>query len=55
MGLLIPRHGVSLGCGCRPGLQIWRVAANILNISCGQLTGGGPPAWRFGGANNSIP
>jgi hypothetical protein len=27
-------------------LQVWRVAANILNKqSRGQTTGGGPPAW----------
>jgi hypothetical protein len=30
------------------GLQIWRVAANILNISRGQPTMGGPPAWGLG-------
>jgi hypothetical protein len=31
------------------GLQIWRVAANVLNMSSGQPTGGGPLAWGFGG------
>jgi hypothetical protein len=31
------------------GLQRWRVAANILNSSRGQPTGGGPPAWVLGG------
>jgi hypothetical protein len=30
------------------GLQIWRVAANILNNSRGQSTRGGPPAWGLG-------
>jgi len=27
---------------------IWRVAANILNNSSGELTGGCPPAWWLG-------
>ena len=30
-GSLSPRHGASSGCGWRNGLQICRVAANILN------------------------
>jgi hypothetical protein len=30
-GSLSPQHGVSSGCGWRNGLQLWRVAANILN------------------------
>jgi hypothetical protein len=29
-GSLSPQHGASLGCGWRNGLQLWRVAANIL-------------------------
>jgi hypothetical protein len=29
-GSLSPQHGVSLGCGWRKGLQLWRVSANIL-------------------------
>jgi hypothetical protein len=29
-------------------LQIWRVAANILNKRRGQPTRGGPPAWGLG-------
>jgi hypothetical protein len=38
------------------GLQIWRVAANILNKRRGQPTLGGPPAWGVGrGANNPSP
>jgi hypothetical protein len=28
---LPPRHGASSGCGWRNGLQLWRLAANILN------------------------
>jgi hypothetical protein len=31
MGSLSPQHGASSGCGWRNGLQLWRVAANILN------------------------
>jgi hypothetical protein len=38
----IPRSQVA---GGGDGLQIWRVAANILNSSHGQPTRGGPPAW----------
>jgi hypothetical protein len=30
-GTLSPQHGASSGCGLRNGLQLWRVAANILN------------------------
>jgi len=30
------------------GLQIWRIAANILKSSCGRLIRGGPAAWGFG-------
>jgi hypothetical protein len=29
---LYPQHVASSGCGWRNGLQIWRLAANILNI-----------------------
>jgi hypothetical protein len=32
---LSPRHGASLGCGWREGLQICRVAANLLNKQSG--------------------
>jgi hypothetical protein len=28
---LSPQHGASSGCGWRNGLQLWRLAANILN------------------------
>jgi hypothetical protein len=38
------------------GLQIWRVAANILNKRPRQPTRGGPPDWGVGrGANNKSP
>jgi hypothetical protein len=30
-GSLSPQHGASSGCGWRNGLQLWRLAANILN------------------------
>jgi hypothetical protein len=30
VGSLSPQHGVSSGCGWRNGLQLWKVAANIL-------------------------
>jgi hypothetical protein len=35
------------------GLQIWRVAANILNKQW--PTVGGPPAWGLGGGANNPP
>jgi hypothetical protein len=43
-----PRHGASSGCGWRNGLQIWRVAANILNKQSRTADKGGPPAWGLG-------
>jgi hypothetical protein len=47
MGPLSPWHGASSGCGWREGLQIWRVAANIL--SRGQpIRVVGPPASVLG-------
>jgi hypothetical protein len=30
------------------GLEIWKVATNILNKQSGQPTRGGPPAWGLG-------
>ena len=45
---LSPRHGASSGCGWRNGLQIWRIAGNILISSLGQPARGGPPAWGLG-------
>jgi hypothetical protein len=47
-GSLSTRHGASSCCGRRNGLQIWRVAVNILNNNRGQPTRGGPPAWGLG-------
>jgi hypothetical protein len=41
-GSLSPRHGASSDCGWRNGFQIWRVAADILSSSRGQLTESGP-------------
>jgi hypothetical protein len=37
------------------GLQVWRVAAHILNKQCGQLAGGVPPAWGLGGGRTPPP
>jgi hypothetical protein len=37
------------------GLQIWTVAANILNKHRGQPTVGGPPAWGLGGELITLP
>jgi hypothetical protein len=31
VGSLSPHHGASSSCGWRNGLQLWRLAANILN------------------------
>jgi hypothetical protein len=47
-GSLSPQHGASSGYGWRNGLQLWRLAANILNSSRGQTIRGGPPAWGLG-------
>jgi hypothetical protein len=33
----------------RDGLQVWRVAANILNKQSRRPTGGDPPDWGSGG------
>jgi hypothetical protein len=43
-GSLSPQHGMSSGCRWRDGLQLWKVAANIMNKQQ-QTTRGGPPAW----------
>jgi hypothetical protein len=45
---LSPHHGSSSDCRWSNGLQPWRIAANILKSSRGQMTRGGPPAWRSG-------
>jgi hypothetical protein len=46
-GFLSPQHSASSGCSWRNGLQIWRVAANILNKQSRWATRGGPPFWGF--------
>jgi hypothetical protein len=48
VGSLSPQRGASSGCGWRNGLQIWRLAENILVSSRGQKTRGGPPALGLG-------
>jgi hypothetical protein len=47
VGPLSPQHGACSGCGWKDGLQLWRVAANILNKQP-LKRGGGPPAWWLG-------
>jgi hypothetical protein len=47
-GSLSPRHGASSGCGWRNGLQLWKVAANILNKQSRTADKGGRPAWGLG-------
>jgi hypothetical protein len=48
-GSLSPRYGACSGCGRKNGLQIWWVAANILNKqSRRQSTRGDPPVWGLG-------
>jgi hypothetical protein len=51
---LSPRHGASSGCGWRNGLQVWRVAANILNKRLRTADKGWSSSLGVGwGANNS--
>jgi hypothetical protein len=45
---LSPQHGASSGCGCRNGLQIWRLAANIFNTQSWTDNKGCPPACGLG-------
>jgi len=47
-GSLSPRHGSSSGCGWRNGLQIRRVAANILNKQSRTAERGGSPDRELG-------
>ena len=55
-GSLSPRHGASSGCGWRNGLQIWRVAANILNKQSQTADKGWPSSLGVGrDSNNSLP
>jgi hypothetical protein len=52
---LTPRHGASSGCGWRNGLQIWRVATNILNKQSRTADKGwSSNMWVGRGANNSL-
>ena len=51
---LSPRHGASSGCGWRNDLQLWRVAANILNKQSRTADKGWSSSLGVGrGANNS--
>jgi hypothetical protein len=55
-GSLSPQHGVSSGCGLRNRLQLWRVAANILNKQPRTNDKGRSSSWKVGhGANNPSP
>jgi hypothetical protein len=55
-GSLSPRHGESSGCGWRNGLQIWRVAENILNKQSRTADKGWSSSlWVGRYANNSSP
>jgi hypothetical protein len=55
-GSLSPQHGTSTGCGWRNGLQIWRVAANILYKQSRTADKGWYSSLGVGrGANNSSP
>jgi hypothetical protein len=53
-GSLSPRHGASSGCGWRNGIQLWRVAVNILNKQSRTADKGWSYSLGVGrGANNS--
>jgi hypothetical protein len=53
-GSLSPQHGASSGCGWRNGLQLWRVAANIMNTQLRTNDKGWSSSLGVGrGANNS--
>jgi hypothetical protein len=55
-GSLSPWHGASSGCGWRNGLQLWRVAANILNKQSRTADKGWSSSLGVGrGANNYSP
>jgi hypothetical protein len=45
---LSPQHGASSGRGWGNGLQLWRLAANILNKQPRTDNKGGPPVWGLG-------
>jgi hypothetical protein len=48
VGSLSPQHSASSGCGWRNGLQLWRLAAKILNKRRGQKTRSSPQVWGLG-------
>jgi len=53
-GSLSPQHGASSDCGWRDALQIWRVAASILNTQSRAASKGWSSILRIArGANNS--
>jgi hypothetical protein len=53
---LSPQHGASSGCGRRNGLQLWSVAANILNKQPRSNDKGWFSSLRVGrGTNNPSP
>ena len=55
-GPLLQWHGISSGCGWRKGLQIWTVAANMLNKHSQTAKKGWSSSLGFGrGVNNSSP
>jgi hypothetical protein len=43
-----PQHGASSGCGWRNGLQLWRVAANVLNKQPRTNDKGWSSSWGVG-------
>jgi hypothetical protein len=55
-GSLSPQHGASSGCGCRNGLQQWRLTANVLNKKSWTDNKGWPSSLGVGhGVNNPSP
>jgi hypothetical protein len=55
-GSLSLQHGMSSGCGWRNSLQLWRLAANILNKQLRTNDKGWSSSLRVGhGANNHSP
>jgi hypothetical protein len=55
-GSLSPQHGASSGCGWRNGLQLWRLAADILNKQSWTDNKGWPSSLGVGrGVNNPSP
>jgi hypothetical protein len=55
-GSLSPQHGASTGCGWRNGLQLWRLAADILNKQPRTDNKGWSSSMEVGrGVNNPSP